>query len=200
MERCSNKIAIAPTASISIITGESSPGIEPYTANVYVQKSLAGSFVVVNKNLQRLLEEKGMFNDDVLSEIATNEGSVQHLDFLSDFEKKVFKTAQEINQFYLIEHAADRTPYICQSQSLNLFLPASVDKKTLHQLHYLSWKKGVKTLYYCRSMSVFRADKITHKYNTVDIFAEENDADNEQAAKEVSISNSNKYEECLSCQ
>ncbi|MCP5361740.1 MAG: ribonucleoside-diphosphate reductase subunit alpha [Hyphomicrobiales bacterium] len=159
MERFSNKLAIAPTASISVIAGNSSPGVEPYAANSFTQKTLSGSFVVRNKHLTRLLEEKGQNNDDVWSSIATNEGSVQHLDFLTQEEKDVFKTAPEIDQRWVVEHAADRTPYICQSQSVNLFLPGNVQKKHLHDVHYQAWKKGLKSLYYCRSTSLQRAEK-----------------------------------------
>lgn len=158
MERFSNKMAIAPTASISIICGGSSPGIEPNAANAYNHKTLSGSFAVKNIYLERLLEQKGMNTDEIWSSIFTNEGSVQHLDFLTDDEKDVFKTAFEIDQRWLIEHAADRTPYICQAQSLNVFLPANVHKKMLHKIHWEAWRKGVKSLYYCRSKSIQRAE------------------------------------------
>ncbi len=158
MERFSNKIAIAPTASISIITGGASPGIEPVAANSFTHKTLSGSFNVRNRHLKVLLGERGMDNDDVWSSITTHQGSVQHLDFLTADEKDVFKTAFELDQRWLIEHAADRTPSICQSQSLNLFLPADVHKRDLHQVHFMAWKKGVKSLYYCRSTSIQRAE------------------------------------------
>jgi ribonucleoside-diphosphate reductase alpha chain len=157
-QRFSSKIAIAPTASISVIAGNSSPGIEPYAANVFTQKTISGSFVVKNKNLKALLQKKGRDSSDVWSSIAVNEGSVQHLDFLTPEEKLVFKTAIEINQRWLIDHAADRTPFICQAQSLNIFLPSNVSKHELHQIHFEAWKKGVKSLYYCRSKSLQRAD------------------------------------------
>lgn len=163
MERFSNKTAIAPTASISVIAGESSPGIEPYVANSFTHKTLTGSFVVRNKHLIKLLEEKNMNNKQVWLSISTNKGSVQHLDFLTEHEKKVFKTAEEINQFWIIELASDRTNYICQSQSINLFLPADIDKRNLHQIHYQAWKKGLKSLYYCRSKSIQRADENSNK-------------------------------------
>lgn len=159
VERFANKIAIAPTASISIICGNASPGIEPFAANCFTQKTLSGSFVVKNKYLKRLLQTKAADNDKVWSSIALNEGSVQHLDFLTPEEKDVFKTAIEINQMWLIEHAAERQPFVCQAQSLNIFIPANVSKKTLHDLHFLAWKKGVKSLYYCRSVSVQRSEK-----------------------------------------
>lgn len=188
MERFSNKMAIAPTASISVICGGASPGIEPIAANAYTHKTLSGSFPVRNRYLEALLEEKGQNTDDVWSSIFTNEGSIQHLDFFDDHEKDVFKTAFEIDQRWLIEHAADRTPHVCQAQSLNLFLPANVHKKDLHGLHYLAWKKGVKSLYYCRSKSIQRA---------------ESDASwkRSQAAQDAAAAaQPNNYEECLACQ
>lgn len=157
-ERFSNKMAIAPTASISIICGGTSPGIEPIAANSFTHKTLSGSFSVRNKHLKLLLAEKGMDDDDTWSSISINEGSVQHLDFLSDEEKDVFKTAFEIDQRWLIEHAADRAPHICQAQSLNIFLAADVHKRELHQIHYQAWKRGIKSLYYCRSKSIQRAE------------------------------------------
>ncbi|MHA1538941.1 MAG: ribonucleoside-diphosphate reductase subunit alpha [Alphaproteobacteria bacterium] len=185
MERFSNKLAVAPNASTSIICGGTSPGIEPYSANSFTQKTLNGSFSVRNKHLKKLLQEKGQDTDDMWSSIIVNEGSVQHLDFLSDNEKDVFKTAFEIDQKWLIDHAADRTPYICQAQSLNLFLPADIHKKDLHQLHFRAWKKGVKSLYYCRSKSIQRAEKVSSVGRVAHV-----------AAPQAS----NDYDECLSCQ
>jgi ribonucleoside-diphosphate reductase alpha chain len=162
-ERFSHKMAIAPTASISIIAGNASPGVEPIAANVFLQKTLSGSFTVRNRHLHKLLREKGRDTDDVWSSITTNKGSVQHLDFLTEQEKAVYKTAFELDQRWVIEHAADRTPFICQSQSVNIFVPADVHKRDLHQMHFLAWKKGVKSLYYCRSMSIQRADAVSEK-------------------------------------
>jgi ribonucleoside-diphosphate reductase alpha chain len=183
-ERFSNKIAIAPTASISNICGESSPGIEPYAANVFTQKTLSGSFVVKNKHLKKLLQQKHKDTQDVWSTIATNDGSVQHLDFLSYEEKAVFKTSFEINQAWIIEHVADRTPFICQSQSVNLFFFGNVAKSTLHTIHFDAWKKGVKSLYYCRSRSIQRADKVSDFSN-----------------KKINLQNKTQNEEeCLACQ
>ena len=189
MERFSNKMAIAPTASISIICGGASPGIEPMAANAYTHKTLSGSYAVKNKYLEKILEEKGHNDEDTWSSIFTHEGSVQHLDFLSDEEKDVFKTAFELDQRWLIEHAADRTPFICQAQSLNVFLPADVHKKDLHEIHYLAWKKGVKSLYYCRSKSIQRAESKTS-------------ADKALAMEAAALAEAedNKYEECLACQ
>lgn len=188
MERFSNKIAIAPTASISIITGGASPGIEPNAANAFTHKTLSGSHSVRNPYLEKLLEQKGRNDEDTWTDITLNGGSVQHLDFLSQEEKDVFKTAFELDQRWLIEHAADRTPYVCQSQSLNVFLPADVHKRDLHQIHMLAWKKGVKSLYYLRSLSVQRAESNVTKTIGADKPAP------------VAPVETNKYEECLACQ
>lgn len=199
MERFSNKMAIAPTASISIITGGASPGIEPTAANAYTHKTLSGSFAVKNPYLVKLLEDKGLNNEDIWSSIFTNEGSVQHLDFLSQDEKDVFKTAFEIDQRWLIEHAADRTPYICQAQSLNLFLPANVHKRDLHGLHFEAWKKGVKSLYYCRSKSIQRAESAASWQRSKDAAAKDNAA-LLAGNREPELPEASKYEECLACQ
>jgi len=196
MERFSNKMAIAPTASISIICGGSSPGIEPHAANAYTHKTLSGSFPVKNKYLEALLEEKGMNSEDVWSSIFTNEGSVQYLDFLTQEEKDVFKTAFEMDQRWLIEHASDRTPFICQAQSLNVFLPANVHKKDLHQVHWEAWKKGIKSLYYCRSKSIQRAESHASWQRSLSSASKSN----REPELGDSISQENEYEECLSCQ
>mgnify|MGYP002622287547 FL=1 len=191
MERFSNKMAIAPTASISIITGGASPGIEPNSANAYTHKTLSGSHFVRNKYLEQLLEQKGLNNEEMWSNIITHEGSVQHLDCLSQDEKDVFKTAFELDQRWLIEHAADRTPYICQAQSLNVFLPADVHKRDLHQIHWMAWKKGVKSLYYCRSKSIQRAENAHGGDGRLKIAT---------SATAGEGSSASKYDECLACQ
>ncbi|MCQ8279703.1 ribonucleoside-diphosphate reductase subunit alpha [Acetobacteraceae bacterium KSS8] len=191
MERFSHKLAIAPTASISIITGATSPGIEPIAANVFLQKTLSGSFTVRNRHLQKLLAEKGRDTDEIWSSITLAKGSVQHLDFLSQQEKDVYKTAFELDQRWVIEHAADRTPFICQSQSVNLFLPADIHKRDLHQIHMLAWKRGMKSLYYCRSLSIQRADTVS------DMLTKPISVDG--PAKPAATSTTN-YEECLACQ
>ncbi len=188
-ERFSNKMSIAPTASISIISGNSSPGVEPFAANSFTQKTLTGSFNVRNKNLVKLLKEKQKNTDDVWSSITINEGSVQHLDFLDDHEKLVFKTAQEVNQKWIIDLGADRSEYICQAQSINLFLPGDVSKKELHETHFRAWQKGLKSLYYCRSTSLQRADKVSNKSDAGLLTIDDDSA-----------ANDNKYDECLSCQ
>ncbi|WP_242621845.1 ribonucleoside-diphosphate reductase subunit alpha [Komagataeibacter xylinus] len=190
MERFSNKMAIAPTASISIIAGNASPGIEPIAANVFLQKTLSGSFTVRNRHLDKLLTSKGRNTSDVWSSITLNKGSVQHLDFLTQQEKDVFKTAFELDQRWVIEHAADRAPFICQAQSVNIFLPANVHKRDLHQIHYMAWKRGVKSLYYCRSLSIQRADAVSDGQ-------EKRDVPPKDAG---SPATSGDYEECLACQ
>jgi len=196
MERFSHKIAVAPTASISIIAGNASPGIEPIAANVFLQKTLSGSFSVRNRHLQRLLAKKAMDNDEVWSSITLNKGSVQHLPFLDAQEKAVFKTAFELDQRWIIEHAADRTPYICQSQSVNLFLPANVHKRDLHQIHLMAWRRGLKSLYYCRSLSIQRADTVSETVGPpIDLLIPiARDIDDRLAAPSID------YEECLACQ
>ncbi|MDO8377733.1 ribonucleoside-diphosphate reductase subunit alpha [Phenylobacterium sp.] len=157
MERFSHKLAIAPTASISIICGGTSAGIEPIPANIYSHKTLSGTFAVKNPYLERLLDEKGQNTAAIWDTILENEGSVQHLDFLTDDEKDVYKTAFELDQRWVVELAADRTPDICQSQSVNIFLAGDVDKWDLHMLHWQAWERGCKSLYYLRSKSVQRA-------------------------------------------
>jgi ribonucleoside-diphosphate reductase alpha chain len=194
-ERFSNKTAIAPTASISIICGGASPGIEPIAANSFTHKTLSGSFNVRSKALTRLLAEKGQDTDEVWSSIITHEGSVQHLDFLTDDEKSVFKTAFELDQRWVIGLAADRTKNISQSQSLNLFLPANVHKRDLHQLHFQAWKQGVKSLYYCRSKSLQRSESVASDY-VPGAAASINKAREAEEAANGPID----YEECLACQ
>src|SRR5665213_3264520 len=198
MERFSHKMAIAPTASISIIAGNSSPGIEPIAANVFLQKTLSGSFSVRNRHLQILLAEKGQDNDEVWSSITLTKGSVQHLDFLTEQEKAVYKTAFELDQRWIVEHAADRAAFICQSQSVNVFLPANVSKRDLHQIHFMAWKRGVKSLYYCRSLSIQRADNVSTKAVAPvdDIHQPANDA----AVPLPLAASPTDYEECLACQ
>jgi len=190
MERFSHKLAIAPTASISIICGGTSAGIEPIPANIYSHKTLSGTFAVRNPYLERLLEEKGLNTPAVWDTILENEGSVQHLDGLSDDEKDVYKTAFEIDQRWIVELAADRTPDICQSQSVNLFLPGDVDKWDLHMLHWMAWERGCKSLYYLRSKSVQRASHAGAAVAAASIIPA-------MAPPEEGRTD---YEECLACQ
>jgi ribonucleoside-diphosphate reductase alpha chain len=184
MARFSNKLAVAPTASISIICGGTSAGIEPIPANVYTHKTLSGSFTVKNKQLQELLATKDLDTPEIWNSILEHEGSVQHLDCLTQDEKDIYKTAFELDQRWIIELAADRTPFICQSQSLNLFLPGDINKWDLHMLHWTAWERGLKSLYYCRSKSVQRAAF----------------AGSEKAEIEKMDVESTDYDECLACQ
>ena len=191
MERFSCKMAIAPTASISIICGGASACIEPIPANIYTHKTLSGSFVVKNEYLEALLQKKSKDSTAVWNSILERGGSVQHLDFLSPEEKAVFKTSFEIDQRWLLEFAGDRAPFIDQAQSLNLFIPADVDKWDLMMLHFQAWEKGIKSLYYLRSKSVQRAG-----------FAGGVEADNTADAPKIELSAGEQtdYEECLACQ
>lgn len=160
MVRNSHLLAIAPNASSSIMCGNTSPGIEPFRANVFNQKTMSGTFMLKNRHLEKVLSDHEMNTDKVWNSIMANRGSIQHLD-LPEHVKDVFKTAIEIDQRWLIEHAADRQKYICQAQSLNLFLPAEVDKTVLHGLHVYAWEKGVKSLYYLRSEAIKRSEDLS---------------------------------------
>ncbi len=193
-ERFSNKTAIAPTASISIICGGTSPGIEPISGNSYTHKTLSGSFNVRNKYLTKVLERYGKNDDETWSSITTNQGSVAHLDFLTNDEKETFKTAFEIDQRWVVELGADRTPHISQAQSVNIFIPADIHKKELHDIHFQAWKKGLKSLYYCRSKSIQRAENVNTGSSTdvtKNVYSKEKESNNKI---------DNNYEECLSCQ
>lgn len=164
--RFSHMMAVAPNASSSIIMGNTSPSIEPYRANAYRQDTLSGSFLNKNKHLDKLIREKVSSEaemQDIWSSIMANDGSVQHLDILTDIEKDVYKTSMEIDQRWVIEHAADRQVYIDQAQSLNLFFRPDTNIVYLHTCHFLAWKKGLKTLYYCRSEKLAKADKVSKK-------------------------------------
>lgn len=188
MERFSHKMAIAPTASISIIAGGTSACIEPVPANIYTHKTLSGSFVVKNPHLEKVLIEKAKNSEAVWNSILEQGGSVQHLDFLTPDEKATFRTAFEVDQRWLLELAADRTPYICQAASLNLFLPADIEKWDLLMLHFRAWEMGIKSLYYCRSKSIQRAS-----------FAGGVEADNTPDLRQIEVEMRD-YDECLACQ
>ncbi len=192
MQRFSCKMAIAPTASISIICGGTSACIEPIPANIYTHKTLSGSFVVKNPYLQKLLASKSKDSNNVWNSILEHGGSVQHLDFLTPDEKGVYKTSFEIDQRWLLEFAADRTPYIDQAQSLNLFIPADVDKWDLMMLHFQAWEKGIKSLYYLRSKSLQRAGFAGAGGGV--------EADNTPEAPKFQIGETTDYDECLACQ
>ena len=164
--RFSHLMAIAPNASSSIIMGNTSPSVEPYRANAYRQDTLSGSHLNKNKWLDKLIKDK--INDeqmyaDVWSSIIANDGSCQHLDILTDTEKDIFKTSMEIDQRWVIDLAADRQQYIDQAQSLNLFFRPDANIKYVHAIHFMAWKKGLKTLYYCRSEKIGKADKVSKK-------------------------------------
>ena len=189
MERFSCKMAIAPTASISIICGGTSACIEPIPANIYTHKTLSGSFAVKNPYLEKLLTEKSKNSDAVWNSILEQGGSVQHLDFLSPEEKDCYKTSFEIDQRWLLELAGDRAPFIDQAQSLNLFIPADVEKWDLLMLHFRAWELGIKSLYYLRSKSVQRAG-----------FAGGVEADNTIEKPKFDLGETTDYDECLACQ
>ncbi|HEV2570017.1 ribonucleoside-diphosphate reductase subunit alpha [Sphingomonas sp.] len=188
MERFSCKMAIAPTASISIICGGTSACIEPIPANIYTHKTLSGSFSIRNPYLEKLLIQKAKNSDAIWNSILEKGGSVQHLDFLTQEEKDCYKTSFEIDQRWLLELAADRTPYIDQSASLNLFIPADVEKWDLLMLHFRAWELGIKSLYYLRSKSVQRAG-----------FAGGVEADNTPDLRQIEVE-AKDYDECLACQ
>jgi len=188
--RFSHLMAIAPNASSSIIMGNTSPSVEPYRANAYRQDTLSGSSFVKNKFLDALLRQKVLFEDelpDLWSSIIANDGSVQHLAILTDWEKDVFKTSMEIDQRWVIEHAADRQEYIDQAQSLNLFFRPDVNIKYLHAVHFLAWKQGLKTLYYCRSEKIGKADKVSKKIQR-------------QIIEEIDLKQIIEGEGCLACE
>jgi len=167
-KRFSHVMAIAPNASSSIIMGNTSPSIEPFRANAYRQDTLSGAYLNKNKYLDTLIkekceEDKKLDYDEIWSSVIANDGSAQHLTFLDENEKDVFKTSMEIDQRWLIEHAADRQVFVDQAQSLNLFFRPDVNIKYLHAVHYLAWKQGLKTLYYCRSEKLGKADKVSKR-------------------------------------
>ena len=207
MERFSCKMAIAPTASISIICGGTSACIEPIPANIYTHKTLSGSFIVKNPHLLKLLQEKSKDSNNVWNSILEKGGSVQHLDFLSPEEKDSFKTSFEIDQRWLIELAADRTPYIDQAQSLNLFIPADVEKWDLLMLHFRAWELGVKSLYYLRSKSMQRAgfagsegaDGQANSDGTTGGVEADNTLD-PKTVELMTTAGTTDYDECLACQ
>jgi ribonucleoside-diphosphate reductase alpha chain len=183
-QRNSYILSIAPTASISFLCGEATPCIEPISGNAYLQKTLSGSFLVKNKYLEQLLEQKGFNTSEVWKNIIAAKGSVQHLDILSEDEKKVFRTAYEMNMREIVEQAADRQKYLCQSQSLNLFFQNPISGRYLQEVHKLAWQKGVKSLYYVRSTAPIQAEMIERGTITIPM----------PIKRDVSI------EECAVCQ
>jgi len=167
-KRFSHMLAIAPNASSSIIMGNTSPSIEPYRANAYRQDTLSGAFLNKNKWLDKIITEKcdadsKLDYNEIWSSIIANDGSVQHLEILDEWTKEVFKTSMEIDQRWIVQHAADRQPYIDQAQSVNLFFRPDSNIKYIHAVHFMAWKQGLKTLYYCRSEKISKADKVSKK-------------------------------------
>ena len=191
--RFSHVMAIAPNASSSILMGNTSPSIEPFRANAYRQDTLSGAFLNKNTHLNELIVQKinngetKQSYDEIWSSIISNDGSCQHVNFLSEHEKNVFKTSMEIDQRWLIEHASKRQVYIDQAQSLNLFFRPDTNKKYLHAVHFLAWKQGLKTLYYCRSEKLGKADKVANKIER-------------QIIKELDMSSLVNDESCLACE
>jgi ribonucleoside-diphosphate reductase alpha chain len=190
--RFSHMLAIAPNASSSIIMGNTSPSIEPFRANAYRQDTLSGSSLNKNRWLDKIIKEKcnedaSLDYDETWSSIIANDGSVQHLNFLDDWTKDVFKTSMEIDQRWLVEHAADRQDYIDQAQSLNLFFRPDVNIKYLHAVHFMAWKRGLKTLYYCRSEKLAKADKVAKKIER-------------EVIKEIDLKALAEGDTCLACE
>jgi len=190
--RCSHIMAIAPNASSSIIMGNTSPSIEPWRANAYRQDTISGAFLNKNKFLDQLIKDKcskdsSLNYDKIWSSIIANDGSVQHLKCLDNYEKDIYKTSMEIDQRWVIEHAADRQEYIDQSQSLNVFFRPDVNISYLHAVHFMAWKKGLKTMYYCRSEKINKADRVSRKIER-------------QIIKEIDMEALASGEECLACE
>ena len=190
--RCSHIMAVAPNASSSIIMGNTSPSIEPWRANAYRQDTISGSFLNKNKYLDILLKHKCEENerldyDKLWSSIIANDCSVQHLRCLDDYEKDIYKTSMEIDQRWVIEHASDRQAFIDQSQSLNVFFRPDVNIKYLHAVHFMAWKTGLKTMYYCRSEKIGKADRVSRKIER-------------EIIKEIDLTALTTGEECLACE
>ena len=190
--RCSHIMAVAPNASSSIIMGNTSPSIEPWRANAYRQDTISGSFLNKNKYLDELIKKKCEENerldyDKLWSSIIANDGSVQHLRCLDDYEKDIYKTSMEIDQRWVIEHASDRQKFIDQSQSLNVFFRPDANIKYLHAVHFMAWKTGLKTMYYCRSEKIGKADRVSRKIER-------------EIIKEIDLTALTMGEECLACE
>jgi ribonucleoside-diphosphate reductase alpha chain len=196
--RFSHLMAIAPNASSSIIMGNTSPSIEPYRANAYRQDTLSGSYLNKNRWLDKVINDYVMDGNpikpfdwdkynDIWSSIIANDGSVQHLTWMDDYTKDVFKTSMEIDQRWIVEHAADRQQYIDQSQSLNLFFRPDSNIKYIHAVHFTAWKKGVKTLYYCRSEKIGKADKVSKRIER-------------EVIKELDMSQVAQGNDCIACE
>lgn len=190
--RFSHLTAIAPNASSSIIMGNTSPSIEPYRANAYRQDTLSGSHLNKNKFLDKIIQaEAGNhpagWADDVWRSIIANDGSVQHLDWMNEWDRDVFKTSMEIDQRWVIQHAADRQEYIDQAQSLNVFFRPDSHIKYIHAVHFMAWQKKLKTMYYCRSDKIAKADKVAKRLER-------------EIIKEINLSDLAQGNECLACE
>jgi ribonucleoside-diphosphate reductase alpha chain len=188
--RFSHLMAIAPNASSSIIMGNTSPSIEPYRANAYRQDTLSGSYLNKNRWLDKIIKEKakdGNDYNDIWSSIIANDGSCQHLDILDENQKAVFKTSMEIDQRWVIELAGDRQQHIDQAQSLNVFFRPDANIKYIHAIHFMAWKKGLKTLYYCRSEKIGKADKVSKKIER-------------QVIKELDMEQIAQGNDCIACE
>jgi ribonucleoside-diphosphate reductase alpha chain len=185
-------MAIAPNASSSILMGNTSPSIEPYRANAYRQDTLSGSFLNKNRFLDKIIKEKcdadsKLDYNEIWSSIIANDGSVQHLDILDDYTKDIFKTSMEIDQRWVIEHASDRQEWIDQAQSVNVFFRPDVNIKYLHAVHFQAWKQKLKTLYYCRSEKVAKADKVSKRIER-------------EVIQEIDLRALAEGQECLACE
>ena len=184
--RNAHLLAIAPNANSSIICG-TSPSIEPLKANAYTHRTRAGSHLVKNKYLEEVLEEKGKNTDKVWTDIITNGGSVQHLNFLTVDEKNVFKTAIEIDQMKIVDQAGTRQRFLCQGQSVNLFFSAGAERKYLHTVHFNAWRRGVKGLYYLRTETTQKAENVAEKVQR-------------DALRDYQTQELQSQEECVACQ
>jgi ribonucleoside-diphosphate reductase alpha chain len=194
--RFSHLMAIAPNASSSILMGNTSPSIEPYRANAYRQDTLSGSHLNKNRYLNAVIEnhladDSGAVSteeyNDIWSSIIANDGSVQHLTWMDDWTKDVFKTSMEIDQRWIIQHAADRQEYIDQAQSLNVFFRPDSHIKYIHAVHFQAWKQGLKTMYYCRSDKIAKADKVSKRIER-------------EVIKEIDLHALTEGNECLACE
>jgi ribonucleoside-diphosphate reductase alpha chain len=190
--RFSHLMAIAPNASSSILMGNTSPSIEPYRANAYRQDTLSGSHLNKNKYLDKVVTDYVNSNpkadaQEIWSSIIANDGSVQHLDWMEDWTKDVFKTSMEIDQRWVVQHAADRQPWIDQAQSLNVFFRPDSHIKYIHAVHFQAWKTGLKTMYYCRSDKIAKADKVSKRIER-------------EIIKEINLHDLAEGNECLACE
>jgi ribonucleoside-diphosphate reductase alpha chain len=190
--RFAHVMAVAPNASSSILMGNTSPSVEPFRANAYRQDTLSGSFLNKNKYLDKIIKEKcdadsKLDYNEIWSSIIANDGSVQHLDFLDEWQKDVYKTSMEIDQRWIVDHAANRQSYIDQAQSINLFFRPDTNVKYLHAVHFQAWKQGLKTLYYCRSEKLAKADKVAKKIER-------------QVIEEIDLKQLASEEVCLACE